>query len=318
MNEPVAVEETVVVTSPPSSPHELGNESPTETPESTPESTPEPETPEVSQEQQEIADLATEADNLAAGTEITPPAEQQQQQAPSMEETVTWLANTIYDWKQNGFPSQQQSEQQQQSESAEPGASDIYNSAFESPEEQSQTSNPTLQEFNALQQEVQQLRGVVEGVHAKTESFEKSSEELKKQKEEDREISDLQIEHKLSPEDARRTYIFMKNGEYTKGMRFARGRSQIEAATDQMVEQRANDRDMAGRPSLPGGTVPAPVASGGLLKTKLAEYRELPDGPAKDEAAQWLIGNGGVEELRKEVDSFHRNPPPPRIEESIL
>ena len=314
MNEPAAVEETVQVTSAPSTPHELGTETPVETPEATPEVTPAPETPEVSPEQQEFEDLATEADNLATGTEITPPAEQPQQQPPSMEQTVTWLANTIYDWQKNGFPSQQQPQQQ---ESAEPGATDIYNSGLESPEE-TQDNTPTLQDFQAMQQELQQLRGVVEGVHASTTSLEKTSEEQRKQQEENREITSLESEYNLSSEDARRTYIFLKNGEYAKGMRFARGRSQVETATEQMVEQRANDRGMAGRPAVPGGTAAPLVASGGLLQTKLAEYRAMPDGPDKDEAVQWLIDNGGVEELRKEIDSFHRNPPVPAVNTSIL
>lgn len=298
--------EVLQVTEPPANPNATGNA--TDTPE-TPEAAPEtPETLEVDPQQAEMESLAAEADQLSE-SEIQPPpgqeqAQEEQSQQPQYtnEQLLTYLVNTVHEIKDQ-MGNQQQPPQEQQ----ESSVADIYNGAFtETPA--ADPNNPVAQQISTVQQQLDQLTGIVNGLHAAQTSIQSSLNAQAEANAETEEIRSIQSEYDISDQDAKRVLLFMKQGQYAKGIKYAQGMSRVESASNSMREQRAADRELAGRPVVPGGTMNPPSASDELMDAKIKEYSELSDdSPMKDELSMWIIENGGMDKLRAQATELIRS-----------
>ena len=253
---------------------------------------------EVTQEQKdEFETLASQADELLEPA-VQPPGQQQQQQQQQEytdSEKIDYLIATVHQMLQGNQPTTQVPQQQ------ETTAPNIYGEFDEgTPQEFTQIpdNHPMMVEFRAMKDELQNLHGAVAGVQSNQYTFQQGLAQQQADQEFSKEVQDLQDEYHLSEVDAKRTLALFKSGRYADGMRFARGRSQVETATAGQREQRSNDRSLAGRPAIPGGNNPGPESNEDLLRQKLSEYQAMPDGPDKDAAAEWLILNGGMDLVR--------------------
>ena len=265
----------------------------------------------------ELEAMASEADQLSqgGGADITPATSQNEEQTQGGGEgewtdtqKLNYLVNTMHDLEQRVRVQEQGGAQPQTSENAgaNAGAADIYNGAFEDTQESAQPNpnDPNEQRFQRLETRLEELVTVSKGLHTAHNNLQATLSQQAAQQEEQTEIQAIQVEHKLSDEDAQRVYLFMKDGQFSKAMRFARGRSQVENATAEMLQQRHDDRELSGRPAVPGGTSAAPTPTNANLKAKFDEYSAMPDGTQKDALAEWLVQNGGMEYIAQEATSL--------------
>ena len=237
------------------------------------------------------------------------PQEQSAQPELTDRQMLNWLVNEMYEMRHG---QQQPVATQQAPETVENvGVNDIYNETFNAPTEQPAQPQDNAQ-VQALQAEIQSLKTQLQTVEQSQDTIQQTFQQQSQQSEREAKVVDLQKEHKLSPEDAEYTMRFFEAGEYGKGLKFAAGRSQVQQATETQLEQRATDREMAGRPVVPGGVQTAPAANEGILQAKIKEYQEA-QGTDRDELAMWLLGNGGAEVVRKEALSVARNPVVPEV-----
>ena len=323
MEDVTATEETVQVTEVGDSPHSVGSEEETQATETSESTT---ETTETESQPTEAERLAAEADQLieSGGTDITAPGTETQTQTeetaqpgPTLEQTVNWMANQIYEWQQNGFPGQGQATPNPESD--DPGTNDIYNSTFDNSENtEERTQAPTLEEFQTLQQEVQRLRSSQESSHAELTEIKQSDAQKTALAQEQQEVAEIMEEHTLSEQDARRALVFFKRNEYGKAVKFIQAQSQVTHASEESRETRAADRQLAGRPAVTGGTASQPTSNNAKLEAKMEEYKGMPDGPEREDLGMEIIDLGGMELLRKEALDLIRNPKPPVVAEGSI
>ena len=300
MDEPITTQETPEGAAPE-----------TETPEAG--QTPEGQAPE-SQEPNELDALAAEAEQLGKPDISAPGASGEEEEAPALTDSqkLDWVVNQIYNMQQQNAQQGNQQQQPAEQESTNPGMQDLYNGAFETPEQQQQNSQlPTLEQFHALEQTVTNLQNTLNSVNENQASLQQSVEQRSQADERSAKVAEIQKDYKLTPEDAEFTMRFMESGDYAKGLKFARGRSQFDGANTDAMQQRAEDRDLSGRPSVPGGTQQQPASNQNLLESKMAEYREETDVAKRDELGMWLLENGGAELLRQDAMQVVRNIPQP-------
>ena len=276
-------------------------------------------------EEARLAQLAAEADQI--GAEVTPPEEDNQGQQQGQQGQRTWeqlstdekldtVVTTLYDLQQkvnNGQGGQEQGNPQQpaqQGQQDQSGAADIYGDSFGAPNQIEQQQQPpqsdpaVLAQLERLEQQLSNMTGVVNGLHQQQTTFQQNIEQQTAAQQRQAKIESFQTKYNLDSADAERTLKLFEAGRYEDGMAFAAGRSKVQGATNAQREQRFEDRSIAGRPSIPGGTAPAPEASQALLESKAKEYYGMPDGPDKDDLGMWLIENGGMDIVRKHANEL--------------
>ena len=298
--------DTLQVVAPPAVPNADGTMTPDSVPPTdTPAPTPAP-AEEATAEQQELDALAKQADSG-----ITPPAEEPKEGAESeitLDQKVDWLVNTVFAMTQNGAtPTPSQPDPQPAEDPNAGGIADIYNGAFTNqPAETEQTE--AMKQFHALSAELQQVRGALTNNTGKLAEMEQAQAATAQAERESAELSEIQNEYNLSAEDAKRTLYFFQNGQIGNGLKYARGKSGIEQATDQMRVDRAEDRDLAGRPSVSGSPAPQPGSTNVKVDEVYEQYKNATDQNTKDQLAMWLVANGGMEKIQADVQELVNNP----------
>ena len=246
------------------------------------ESQPQDQQPPVDED--ELKRIEEEVDQ-AMQASITPPADQQQQQEPTLEQR---LAN-IESYLTQGAPQQQVPAQQQvpKQDQYTTGAQESYNNYGDDPytqePQQQQQADP---QFNQISQQLQQTQDWLGVIYQKQQEQEQWRVQQEEQRQRDQQAEQMRNKYDVDDNTINRANWLMKQGRGLEAFELIEGRSRSQGATNAMREQRAEARDLAGTPTMPAGNAQqsGPATDLEAAKTAYEAARAMPAGPGKDMA----------------------------------
>ena len=260
------------------------------------------------------ADAALNPDGMPAETGAEQPSTEQpgteQQSEFTQAQKIDYLVNAVYTLEQQ-LLNQQASQQPATPAPApeggnEPGIADIYGSAFETqqPAEASPPENPMKQQLDSFAEQVSRLEGALQGVHAQQASLQQTLQAKAEADEYRAEVQSFQNEYNLTEKDAQRALVFFKQGKHHEGMRFVRGRSQVEATINEQLAQREHDRNLAGRPGITTTGVGSPSSGDKQLESLVTKIEAATNPLERENLVNNLIDKGGSHLLHKSANEI--------------